>query len=83
MDADVSNYFVFAEQGIAVAVRPGDILVFDPQYHHCSSSRALEYENDDIFSLSLYLKSAVVGKVANKLPLNETEIKLLEGTIDL
>jgi hypothetical protein len=82
MDADVSNYFVFAEQGIAVAVRPGDILVFNPKYHHCSSSRALDYENEDVFSMSLYLKSAVVGKFNNTLPLNETEMKLLEGTIE-
>jgi len=39
MDADVSNYFTFAEQGIAVALRPGDMLIFNPLYHHCLSSR--------------------------------------------
>jgi hypothetical protein len=31
MDADISNYFVFAEQGIAVALRPGDMLIFNPK----------------------------------------------------
>ena len=35
LSADVSNYFVFPEQGIAVAMRPGDMLIFNPKYHHC------------------------------------------------
>jgi hypothetical protein len=62
LDAEVSNYFVFAEQGITVAVRPGDILIFNPKYHHCLSSRASAYENDDVHSMSLYLKTAIIGK---------------------
>ena len=39
MDAKVCNYFAFPEQGIAVALRPGDKLIFNPRYHHCLSSR--------------------------------------------
>jgi hypothetical protein len=30
MDAKVCNYFAFPEQGIAVALRPGDMLIFSP-----------------------------------------------------
>jgi hypothetical protein len=82
MDADVSNYFVFAEQGIAVALRPGDVLVFNPRYHHCSSSRASAYESEDVFSLSLYLKTAIVGKNDNSIPLNDTENELLGEIIN-
>ena len=67
MDADVSNYFTFAEQGIAVALRPGDMLIFNPLYHHCLSSRTSAFQSMDVFCLSLYLKTAVVGKNDNSL----------------
>ena len=67
MDADVCNYFTFAEQGVTVALRPGDMLIFNPLYQHCLSSRTSSYENDDVFCLSLYLKTAVVGKNDNSL----------------
>jgi hypothetical protein len=39
MDADVSNYFVFAEQGVVAALKPGGMLIFNPKYHHCLLSR--------------------------------------------
>ena len=77
MDAEVCNYFTFAEQGIAVALRPGDMLIFNPMYHHCLSSRTHLYETKDVFCLLLYLKTAIVGKNDNSLPLTETDIHLL------
>jgi hypothetical protein len=83
MDADVSNYFVFAEQGVAVALRPGDMLIFNPKYHHSLLSCTSAYENKDVFSLLLYLKSAVVGKNHNAIPLTKTEIELLDQIINL
>jgi hypothetical protein len=71
MDAEICNYFEFPEQGIAVALRLGDMLLFNLLYQHCLSSRTSFYENKDVFSLSLYLKSAVVGKNDNTLPLTD------------
>jgi hypothetical protein len=68
MDAEVCNYFTFAEQGIAVALRPGDMLLFNPRYQHCLSSRTSFYKHKDVFCLSLYLKTAVVGGNDNSLP---------------
>jgi ectoine hydroxylase-related dioxygenase (phytanoyl-CoA dioxygenase family) len=59
MDVDVSNYFVFEEQGVVVALKPGNMLIFNPKYHHCLSSRTSAYENKDVFSLLLTAKSAV------------------------
>jgi ectoine hydroxylase-related dioxygenase (phytanoyl-CoA dioxygenase family) len=79
MDAIPSNYFTFAEQGIAVALRPGDVLLFNPQYQHCISSRTSSYESKDVFCLSLYLKSAIVENNDNTLPLMETDIYSLQG----
>jgi len=77
LHAEVSNFFVFPEQGIAVALRPGDMLIFNPKYHHCLSSRTCAYQNKDVYSMSLYLKSAVVGKNDNSIPLNDKETDLL------
>jgi hypothetical protein len=78
IDVEVCNYFTFPEQGIAVALRPGDILLFNPQYQHCISSRTSIYETEDVFCVSLYLKSAVVGK-NDSLPLTATDVNSLKG----
>jgi hypothetical protein len=77
LHAEVSNYFVFPEQGIAVALRLGDMLIFNPKYHHCLSSCTEAYQNKDVYSLSLYLNSAVIGKNDNRIPLNDKETDLL------
>jgi len=37
LNAEVCNYFTFAEQGVSVALRPGDILLFNPVYGHIRS----------------------------------------------
>jgi hypothetical protein len=58
------------------------MLIFNPKYHHClSSSTSSAYENKDVFSLSLYLKSSVVGKNNNTIPLKKAKI-MLEGIIN-
>jgi hypothetical protein len=36
------------------------------------------YESNDVFCLSLYLKTAIVGKNDNTLPLTDGEIKVLK-----
>ncbi len=68
MDAKVCNYFAFPEQGIAVALRPGDMLIFNPRYHHSLSSRTSAYQCKDVYCLSLYLKTAIVGGNDNSRP---------------
>jgi hypothetical protein len=68
LDAKVTNYFAFAEQGIAVALRPGDMLLFNPLYQHCLTSRTLHCQEKDVFCVSLYCKTAVVGGNNNNAP---------------
>ena len=53
MDAKVCNFFAFAEQGRAVALRPGGMLLFNLRYHDCLSSCTSAYQCKDIFCLSL------------------------------
>jgi hypothetical protein len=67
IEAEVCNYFTFAEQGVAVALRPGDMLLFNPMYQHCLSSLTSSYQHNDVFCLLLYLKTAVVGGNDNSL----------------
>ena len=69
MDAKVCNYFMFAEQEIAVAVNPGYMLIFNPRYQHCLSSCTGNYQCKDVFCLSLYLKTAIVGGKQQQLTL--------------
>ncbi len=52
-------YFAFPRIGIAVAFRPGDFLLFNPQEPHSISSRCKA--EDEIFCASSYLKTAIVG----------------------
>ena len=59
MDDEIVTYFVFPEQGVAVSLRPGDIMMFNPQVYHCLSSCAKC--NRDVFGCSMYLKTAVAG----------------------
>lgn len=65
-DCPVVQYFVFPEDGIAVALRPGDVLLFNPRVAHCSSSRC--HFEDDIVLGSFYLKSSLVGGNNNDIP---------------
>ncbi len=52
-------YFAFPQIGIAVALWPGDFLLFNPQEPYSISSRCKA--EDKIFCASSYLKTAIVG----------------------
>jgi hypothetical protein len=59
VDDKILCYFAFPRIGIAVALWPGDFLLFNPQEPHSISSRCRK--EDEIFCISSYLKTAVVG----------------------
>ena len=52
-------YFAFPQIGIAVALQPGDFLLFNPQEPHFISSCCKA--EDEIFCTSSYLKMGIVG----------------------
>ncbi len=66
LNMDVAVYFCFPEQGIAVALRPGDILFFNPLHHHCLSQRTSEYRNEEVYVTSFYVKSSEMGGNDNR-----------------
>ncbi len=74
---EVVCYFCFPKHGIAVPLRPGDFLLINALEYHCVSSRCRS--DDDVFVLSCYLKTAVVGGNDNKRELNEKEMKSLQA----
>ncbi len=59
VDNKILCYFAFPRIGMAVALRPGDFLLFNPQEPHSISSRCRS--EDEIFCISSYLKTGVVG----------------------
>ena len=70
MDSEVLCYFCFPDQGVAVALRHGDVLLFNPLVPHCISSKRVKH---DIFCASIYLKSKFVGGNDNSLDFTQEQ----------
>jgi hypothetical protein len=60
-DIPPAVYFCFPRLGLAIALKPGDYLLFNPTEPHCVSMRETHYQNSEVFLLSFYLKTNVVG----------------------
>lgn len=75
IDDDIVCYFCFPRLGIAVALKPGDFLLINALEYHCLSSRRCS--EVDLFCVSSYLKTAVVGGNDNKRKLSEREMACL------
>jgi hypothetical protein len=56
---EILNYFCFPTKGFCVAMRTGDILLFNALVDHCASSVCKE--TTELYGVSLYLKTAVVA----------------------
>ena len=80
-DDPIVVYFCFPTLGVAVPLRPGDFLLFNPRIPHCVSSRCRQA--DEVVSLSMYLKTAVVGMNNNGLPLDRKQSYLAERYSEL
>jgi len=76
LEDEVVAYFCFLRIGLAIPLRPGDVLLFNPMEPHCVSSRCRN--EDSIFCVSLYMKSANLGHNNNSMPLTDDEKSLNE-----
>jgi hypothetical protein len=76
VDDDVTLYFTFPTLGLAIALRPGDILVFNPAVYHSVSSRRDPKKN--IWCTSLYTKNAVVGGNDNSRAIETVQIEAID-----
>ena len=75
LEAPVTNYFCFPSHGISVPLCPGDLLLFNPLVYHSISSRTHDV---DVFCLSFYLKTALVGGNDNQKKFSEDKLCFLE-----
>jgi hypothetical protein len=66
-DDKIICYFAFPRIGAAVALRPGDFLLFNPREPHSISSCC--NREDDVYIISSYLKTAVVRLHDNSKPI--------------
>ena len=74
LDNRIVAYFYFPRLGIAVALRPGDLLVFNPSEPHAVSPRC--NKDDQVYCLSMYLKTSVVGLNDNRIELSSAQESL-------
>ena len=75
VENEVVCYFCFPCLGVAVPLRPGDFLLVNALEYHCLSSRCKDHYN--LFCLSSYLKTAVVGGNNNSFPLSSEDMKCI------
>ncbi len=66
VDDMILCYFAFPRIGTAVALWPGDLLLFNPQEPYSISSCCKS--GDNFFCISSYLKTGVVGLNDNSNP---------------
>jgi len=76
IDDDVVVYFCFPRLGVAVPLQPGDFFLFNALIPHCVSSRCRQ--DNDIFSIAMYLNTSVVGMNNNQLPVSSKQSFLAE-----
>jgi hypothetical protein len=70
---DVSSYFCFPELKTAVALRPGDVLFFDPLQLHCCSQRTIPYQYKKVYLSSFYLSTKQISGNDNSVPVINDE----------
>jgi hypothetical protein len=80
LEDEIICYFCFPLLGTAVPLMPGDFLLINALEYHCLSSRC--NKDVDIFCISSYLKTAVVGGNDNNGLLNREELKCLAAYED-
>lgn len=54
-----------------MGLRPGDIILFNPLYPQCISTKTDEYQDIDVLSVCLYTKMQSVNNHGIDLPLEE------------
>ena len=67
-ESPIVKYFTFGV-GHSVGLRTGDILVFNPLIEHCISTKTDECQSSDVYCISFYFKSLVLGLNDNSIPL--------------
>ncbi len=75
VDDSIVVYFCFPTLGVAILLRPGDYLIFNPLIPHCVSSRC--NHTQDVLLVTMYLKTAVVGLNNNDIDITQAQASLV------
>jgi hypothetical protein len=75
VEDDTVCFFCFPRLGVAVPLKPGDFLLFNAMEYHCVSSRC--FDDMELFCISSYLKTAVVGGNDNSRILSQREMECM------
>jgi hypothetical protein len=59
--SDICCYFCLPGVNTAVALRPGDILFFNPMQKHCLSQRTEEYISEKLYCSSFYITTKQIS----------------------
>ena len=78
MSSRILTYFCFPSLNKAIALRDGDILIFNPLTIHCCSKKIADIRND-VHIHSLYLKSKHVSLNDNGIKLSSLQQEYLNG----
>ena len=76
VDGPVLLYMCFPTLGTAVALRNGDLLMFNPLIPHCVSTRC--NDETEVYCLSMYMKSLLVGGSDNDQVLSPNSKEMAE-----
>jgi hypothetical protein len=68
MDMPVAVYFCIPVRNLAIALRPGDVIIFNPLEYHCISQRTEHYRTEEVFITSFYFKTMQIGLNDNSIP---------------
>ena len=72
-DDRIVQYFVFPSCGYAIALRPGDVIVFNPHEHHCLSKKAPAFYELRVHVSTMYVKTPHISKNDKTAVLTEEE----------
>ena len=75
VDDSIVVYFCFPTLCVAIPLRPGDYLIFNPLIPHCVSSRC--NRTQDVLLVTMYLKTAVVGLNNNDIDITQEQASLV------
>jgi hypothetical protein len=78
-DSPVAHHFIFPVHNVAVSLRPGDILVFNPTHYHCCSHKLDAYVDLPFYFTTFYVKTANVGGNDNRIPISELQEDILRS----
>jgi hypothetical protein len=75
---EIAVYFLFPSLGVAVALRPGDHLLFNPIYPHHVSQRTPKYKEKDVYLASFYVKNKVMTGNDNSIEIRPEFMEVAE-----